>query len=138
MTTDAPDPISRCKGCWCMTKTIKGRCGKCHAEKPRRGKPRSPKKISVTPQGKLRKHFEANMLDGDTIQGGQMISSKEVFEYLEEYVSDLLTQVGEEVILKPLVSTTAEPLNRELIKVVENELKTKQHQRLEAFRERVL
>lgn len=25
--------ISLCEGCWCMTKTIKGHCGKCGAKK---------------------------------------------------------------------------------------------------------
>lgn len=30
----------------------------------------------------LRKHFEANMLDGDPIQAGQMLSSESVFEYI--------------------------------------------------------
>lgn len=34
----------------------------------------------------LRKHFEANMLDGDAIQAGQMLASSEVFGYIAELV----------------------------------------------------
>lgn len=36
----------------------------------------------------LKKHFEANMLDGDEIQAGQMLSSASVFEYLAEVVAE--------------------------------------------------
>ena len=33
----------------------------------------------------IKKHFEENMLDGDTVQDGQMLSSAAVLEYLEAY-----------------------------------------------------
>jgi hypothetical protein len=36
----------------------------------------------------LKKHFEANMLDGDEIQDGQMLSSASVFEYLTEVIAE--------------------------------------------------
>jgi len=35
----------------------------------------------------LKKHFEANMLDGDEVQAGQMMSSESVLEYIEEYMT---------------------------------------------------
>lgn len=34
----------------------------------------------------LREHFEANMLDGDAIQAGQMLASESVFEYVSELI----------------------------------------------------
>lgn len=44
----------------------------------------------------LKKHFEANMLDGDEIQAGQMISSESAFEYAR----DLLTDYKKELLSK--------------------------------------
>lgn len=87
--------------------------------------------------GELRKHFEANMLDGDTIQGGQMLSSEAVFEYLEEYVSDLLTQVGEEGPKdKPFLGETVAAKFSPVIGWNESNAAWRKH--IEAFRERVL
>lgn len=36
-------------------------------------------------QNSIKEHFEANMLDGDEVQGGQMLSSEYVLEYIQEY-----------------------------------------------------
>lgn len=45
-----------------------------------------------TPSGEtLRRHFEANMLDGDAIQAGQMLSSESVFEYITELIAAEVT-----------------------------------------------
>ena len=38
----------------------------------------------------IKKHFEANILDGDEVQGGQMISSEAVLEYLQDSLYELL------------------------------------------------
>lgn len=35
----------------------------------------------------LQKHLEANLLDGDTIQAGQMIASSEVLEWAEDFIT---------------------------------------------------
>jgi hypothetical protein len=37
----------------------------------------------------IKEHFEANMLDGDEVQGGQMLSSEFVLNYLYDFL-DLL------------------------------------------------
>lgn len=37
----------------------------------------------------VRKHFEANMLDGDKIQAGQTLSSQAVYEYLCGFIEIL-------------------------------------------------
>lgn len=36
----------------------------------------------------IKKHFEQNMLDGDEVQQGQMMSSESVLEYLQEVVPE--------------------------------------------------
>ena len=45
------------------------------------------------------KHFEANMLDGDSIDdcGGAMISAKENFEYVQEVLQDQREEIWEVV-----------------------------------------
>ena len=44
------------------------------------------------------KWFEANYLDGDKIQDGQILSSKECFDALTSYTKDLLQSVKGEII----------------------------------------
>lgn len=38
----------------------------------------------LTGSEELKQHFEQNMLDGDKIQSGQMLSSGDVWEYLKD------------------------------------------------------
>ena len=38
------------------------------------------------PLERLKKNFEANLLDGDAVQPGQMLAATEVWEYLQEVV----------------------------------------------------
>ena len=54
----------------------------------------------ITPidRDKLKKHFEANMLDGDAIQRGQMLASADVFEYLEDLIDNILQTFVSEVL----------------------------------------
>lgn len=45
----------------------------------------------------LKKHFEENLLDGDAIQGGQMLSSEEVFEYICDLIEVCATAAAREL-----------------------------------------
>lgn len=40
----------------------------------------------------LKKDFEANLLDGDAIQGGQMIASTEVWDWLSDALAALIKE----------------------------------------------
>ena len=55
---------------------------------------------------KLKKHFEANMLDGDEVQAGQMMSSESVLEYIEEYMTP-----------KPQANTLDEKMDKFLVDI---------------------
>lgn len=54
------------------------------------------KRLSMTQDKRaenlLQKHFEANMLDGESVYdcGGAMLSAKSVFEYLIDFMPDLI------------------------------------------------
>jgi hypothetical protein len=50
----------------------------------------------------LKRHFEANMLDGDKVQGGQMLSSEFVLEYLTDYCV-LRTEVNQKCLEARLI-----------------------------------
>ena len=41
----------------------------------------------------FKQHFEQNMLDGDKIQPGQMLSSESVFEYMREAFATFLEEL---------------------------------------------
>lgn len=41
------------------------------------------------PPERLKKNFEANLLDGDAIQRGQLIASDDVWEWIAEHFQDL-------------------------------------------------
>jgi hypothetical protein len=57
----------------------------------------------------LRQHFEHNMLDGDAIQVGQMLSSKEVFEYIAEVVTET-REATRQAVLTELLEKAPEDL----------------------------
>lgn len=48
--------------------------------------------VTLVPNSDIRKHFEANILDGDSVDdcGGAMFSAKSVLEYLDEYMPEFV------------------------------------------------
>lgn len=54
-----------------------------------------PTTTPPTPSGEseLKEYFEANYLDGDKIQDGQMIASSECFEAIKDCLSSRLTEI---------------------------------------------
>ena len=44
----------------------------------------------------LKEYFEANYLDGDKIQGGQMIASSECFEAIQQAITEAEKKIGGE------------------------------------------
>lgn len=50
----------------------------------------SPRNTGNSLRDKAIRLFEANFLDGDKVQGGQMVTSAEVIEYLDEFLLPLL------------------------------------------------
>lgn len=51
-----------------------------------------PKSESTELRERLVKIFEANFLDGDKVQRGQMLASTEVVEYIDEFVLPLFSR----------------------------------------------
>lgn len=46
----------------------------------------------------LKKHLEANLLDGDAVQAGQMIASSEVLEWAEDFFAAQRQALRDEVV----------------------------------------
>lgn len=56
----------------------------------------------------LKKHFEANMLDGDDVNdcGGAMLSAKYVLEYLQEYMPEFTAKAELDLLTRLEAETT--------------------------------
>lgn len=71
----------------------------------------------MTQKEHIKKHFEENMLDGDEVQGGQMISSESVLEYIEEsYVlrGDILKALNSEELVNVMIKMERERIKEAL------------------------